>query len=109
MGAQLLKLTGKPYYRTEVLKFLDWAETDFLTEQHLYKRTESDPTPTPYIEGTLVEAHQVLCEVGISDACERAAQLANASAERFSNRLNMGPQFDTIYLHWMLAIWQPGR
>lgn len=103
LGAQLYRLTGKQYYRTEILKFLDWAESDFLTELRLYKRTESDPTPTPYIEGTLVEAHQVLCEVGISDACERAAQLANASAERFSNRLNMGPQFDTIYLHWMLV------
>ncbi|HEV7939139.1 MAG TPA: glycoside hydrolase family 76 protein [Solirubrobacteraceae bacterium] len=103
LGAQLLKLTGKQYYRTEVLKFLDWAESDFLTERHLYKRTESDPTPTPYIEGTLVEAHQVLCEIGISEACERAAGLANASAERFSNRLSMGPQFDTIYLHWMLV------
>ena len=45
---------------------------------------ESDPTPTPYIEGTLVEAHQVLCEIGIPEACERAAQLADASAERFS-------------------------
>ncbi len=103
LGSLLLKLTGKPYYRTQVLKFLDWAETNFLTELHLYRRTDSDPTPTPYIEGTLVEAHQVLCEVGISEACERAAQLANASAERFSNRLNMGPQFDTIYLHWMLV------
>jgi hypothetical protein len=103
LGARLLQLTGEPYYRTEVLKFLDWAESDFLTERRLYKRTESDPTPTPYIEGTLVEAHQVLCEVGIAEACERAAQLANASAERFSNRLTMGPQFDTIYLHWMLV------
>ncbi|HTB50425.1 MAG TPA: glycoside hydrolase family 76 protein [Solirubrobacteraceae bacterium] len=103
LGAQLLKLTGNAYYRTEVLKFLDWAESDFLTELRLYKRTDSDPTPTPYIEGTLVEAHQVLCETGISAACERAAQLADASAERFSNRLNMGPQFDTIYLHWMLS------
>jgi Glycosyl hydrolase family 76 len=103
LGAQLLKLTGEQYYRREILKFLDWAESDFVTELHLYKRTESDPTPTPYIEGTLVEAHQVLCETGIPDVCERAAQLANASAERFSNRLNMGPQFDTIYLHWMLV------
>jgi hypothetical protein len=103
LGAQLYKLTGKQYFRRQVLKFLDWAESDFLTELHLYKRTESDPTPTPYIEGTLVEAHQVLCETGDSQACERAAQLANASAERFSDRLNMGPQFDTIYLHWMLV------
>ncbi len=103
LGAQLFKLTGKQFFRQQVLKFLDWAESDFLTELHLYKRTESDPTPTPYIEGTLVEAHQVLCETGDSQACERAAQLADASAERFSDRLNMGPQFDTIYLHWMLS------
>jgi hypothetical protein len=103
LGALLLKLTGKSLYRTQVLKFLDWAESDFLTELHLYKRTDFDPTPTPYIEGTLVEAHQVLCETGLSEACRRAVQLADASAERFSNRLNMGPQFDTIYLHWMLV------
>jgi hypothetical protein len=98
----LLKLTGKLFYSEQVLKFLGWAETDFLTEHQLYKRTDFDSTPTPYIEGTLVEAHQVLCETGISEACARAAELADASAQRFSDRLNMGPQFDTIYLHWML-------
>jgi hypothetical protein len=103
LGAQLFKLTGKPVYRNEVLKFLDWAELSFTTERHLYKRTDFDPTPTPYIEGTLVEAHQVLCEGGVSESCARARGLADASGERFSNRLNMGPQFDTIYLHWMLA------
>jgi hypothetical protein len=103
LGAQLLKLTGRPLYRREVLKFLSWAQSSFLSERHLYKRTDFDPTPTPYIEGTLVEAWQVLCEVGASDACGRATELADASAERFSDRLNMGPQFDTIYLHWMLV------
>jgi hypothetical protein len=103
LGALLFKLTGEQSYRRQVLKFIDWAETDFLTERRLYKRTDFDPTPTPYIEGTLVEAHQVLCETGMREACERAAQLANACAERFADRLNMGPQFDTIYLHWMLV------
>jgi hypothetical protein len=102
LGAQLFKLTGKPVYRGDVLRFLGWAEANFTTERHLYKRTEFDPTPTPYIEGTLVQAHQVLCEAGVSPACARAVELADASAERFSDRLNMGPQFDTIYLHWML-------
>jgi hypothetical protein len=103
LGARLYQLTGKPFFLRQVLKFLDWAEANFLTERRLYMRTSFDPTPTPYIEGTLVEAHQVLCETGDSQACERAAELANASAERFSDRLNMGPQFDTIYLHWMLV------
>lgn len=103
LGAQLFKLTGKRSYRDEVIKFLNWADSNFRTEGGLYKRTDSDATPTPYIEGTLVEAHQVLCEAGSSEACARASQLADASAARFEDRLNMGPQFDTIYLHWMLA------
>jgi hypothetical protein len=102
LGAELLQLTDGSFYREQVLKFLGWAESSFLSELHLYKRTDSDPTPTPYIEGALVQAHQVLCEVGIAEACARAAELADASAQRFSDRLNMGPQFDTIYLHWML-------
>lgn len=102
LGALLYKATGKRFYHDQVLKFLTWADRSFLTERRLYKRTDSDPTPTPYIEGTLVEAHQVLCETGDSQACARAGELADASAQRFSDRLNMGPQFDTIYLHWML-------
>jgi hypothetical protein len=103
LGALLYKQTRKPFYRNQVVKFLSWADTSFLTERDLYRRTESDPTPTPYIEGTLVEAHQVLCEMGMHEACARATELADASAARFSDRLNMGPQFDTIYLHWMLV------
>jgi hypothetical protein len=103
LGAQLFKLTGEARYRDQVTKFLRWADSSFTTERRLYKRTDFDPTPTPYIEGTLVEAHQVLCEAGIGQACLRAAQLADACAMRFSDRLNMGPQFDAIYLHWMLV------
>jgi hypothetical protein len=102
LGSLLFKLTGGSFYREQVLKFLSWADASFLTERRLYKRTGFDPTPTPYIEGTLAEAHRVLCETGVSDACARATQLADASFQRFADRLNMGPQFDTIYLHWML-------
>jgi hypothetical protein len=103
LGALLYKVTANPSYRNEVLKFLGWADTNFVTERGLYKRTGFDPTPTPYIEGTLAEAHQVLCEAGVSSACGRGRQLADASFQRFQDRLNMGPQFDTIYLHWMLV------
>jgi Glycosyl hydrolase family 76 len=103
LGAELFKLTAKPIYRNRVLSFLSWAQANFLTERHLYKRTDFDSTPTPYIEGTLVETWQVLCETGRSEACARAAGLADACAQRFADRLNMGPQFDAIYLHWMLV------
>jgi hypothetical protein len=50
-----------------------------------------------------VEAHQVLCLAGQQSACARARELAHAAWERFESRLEMGPQYDTIYLHWMLA------
>jgi glycosyl hydrolase family 76 len=103
LGALLYKATGNPFYRREVLKFLRWGDASFVTERGLYKRTGFDPTPTPYVEGPLVEAHQVLCEGGVSEACGRAKQLAEASFQRFQDRLNMGPQFDAIYLHWMLV------
>jgi hypothetical protein len=102
LGARLYQLTGRSGYREQVAKFLGWADANFLTEGGLYKRTDFDPTPTPYIEGTLVEAQQVLCETGTEAACGRARQLADACARRFADRLNMGPQFDAIYLHWML-------
>jgi Glycosyl hydrolase family 76 len=102
LGALLFKLTGAVAYREDVLGFLNWADAHFVSERGLYKRTSFDPTPTPYIEGTLVEAHQVLCEAGVGQTCTWARALAGASYERFADRLNMGPQFDTIYLHWML-------
>jgi hypothetical protein len=103
LGALPFKDTRNRFYLNEVNSFLGWADGSFLTELGLYARTDSDPTPTPYIEGTLVEAHQVLCQAGQPSACARARQLADACWRRFAARLNMGPQYDTIYLHWMLV------
>jgi uncharacterized protein YyaL (SSP411 family) len=102
LGALLFQRTHNQFYLNQVNKFLTWADAHFLTEDRLYARTDSDSTPTPYIEGTLVEAHQVLCQTGQQAACARAKQLANACWQRFEARLEMGPQYDTIYLHWML-------
>ena len=103
LGTELYRLTHRALYLSEVNKFLDWAEADFLTEDSLYSLTSSNPTPTPYVEGPLVEAHQLLCELGQQSACPRAKQLAQDAWRRFEERINMGPQFDTIYLHWMLV------
>jgi hypothetical protein len=103
LGALLFQSTHNPFYLTEVNRFLSWADAHFLTELRLYARTDSDPTPTPYVEGPLVEAHQLLCQAGQQAACGRARELANACWNRFQARLEMGPQYDTIYLHWMLV------
>jgi uncharacterized protein YyaL (SSP411 family) len=103
LGALLFERTHNPFYLRQVDKFLTWADGHFLTELRLYDLTDSNPTPTPYVEGTLVEAQEVLCQAGQLAACARAKELADASWQRFEARLEMGPQFDTIYLHWMLV------
>jgi hypothetical protein len=103
LGALLFQRTGNPFYLNQVNTFLSWADAHFLTELRLYARTDSDPTPTPYVEGPLVEAHQILCQSGQQASCARARELANACWKRFEARLQMGPQYDTIYLHWMLV------
>ncbi len=100
LGAQLFKLTGKQLFRRQVLKFLDWAESDFLTERRLYKRTESDPTPTPYIEGTLVEAHQVLCETGDL----RSLRTRRPARERFRRTLLRPPDHGPTVRHDLPAL-----
>jgi Glycosyl hydrolase family 76 len=102
LGALLYQTTHKQFYLLQVEKFLGWAEAHFLTEDDLYAQSSLSSTPTPYVEAPLVEAHQILCEQGQQASCVRARQLADASWQRFQERLTMGPQFDTIYLHWML-------
>jgi hypothetical protein len=103
LGALLFEHTHNQFYLGQVDKFLAWADGHFLTELRLYDLTDSNSTPTPYVEGPLVEAHQILCQSGQQAACARAKELAEASWQRFEARLEMGPQFDTIYLHWMLV------
>jgi hypothetical protein len=103
LGALLYTTTRRASYLAEVNKFLTWADAHFLTDFRLYSQKGNDPTPTPYVEGPMVEAHELLCQAGQAAACARATELANACWQRFQARLNMGPQFDTIYLHWMLV------
>jgi hypothetical protein len=84
-------------------RFLAWGDAHFANDNGLYWRTGDDPTPTPYIAGPAVEAKRVLCQTLSQPAyCDQAAALANAAFQRFAYRLNMGPQFDVIYLHRML-------
>jgi hypothetical protein len=86
-------------------KFLSWGDAHFATRGGLYSRTQEDATPMPYVAGPEIEAKELLCMLPSSGSsyCAQAAALADAAYARFAYRLNMGPQFDVIYLHWMLA------
>jgi Glycosyl hydrolase family 76 len=91
-----------------VQKLLSWGDANFADPNGLYSRTQGDPTPMPYVAGPEIEAKELLCKLlpAANPYCAQAARLAGAAYQRFAYRLNMGPQFDAIYLHWMLVYGQ---
>jgi len=91
-----------------VKKFLSWGDAHFANFGGLYSRTQDDPTPMPYVAGPEIEANELLCRLSPAGNayCAQATELADAAYQRFAYRLNMGPQFDVIYLHWMLVYGQ---
>lgn len=91
-----------------VQKFLSWGDAHFANFGGLYSRTQDDPTPMPYVAGPEIEAKELLCKLlpTGNPYCAEATGLADAAYQRFAYRLNMGPQFDAIYLHWMLVYGQ---
>jgi hypothetical protein len=104
LGAELYAQTHRSYYADQVKRLFSWADQHMWNAgDQLYKRSDVDPTPMPYVEGPMIYAHRVLCDAtGDQSLCQRAAFLAGRASQRFQE-LSMGPQFDAIYLRTMLA------
>ena len=87
--------------------FLGWANTaGFSSADELYAGSSLDPTPIDYIEGPLIYAQAVLCRIGAdAGGCERAQRLKRTALDRFGYLLDFSPQYDAIYLQWMLALY----
>jgi hypothetical protein len=75
----------------------------------LYGARDTKDGPMPYVEGPMIVAHQRLCQAtGVQSYCERAETLATNASHFFGDRMRMGPQFDTVYIHWMLDYYSHG-
>jgi Glycosyl hydrolase family 76 len=88
-------------------KFLLWGNTvGFSAADGLYAGSSLNPTPIDYIESPLIYAQALLCKVTTNPAdCERVAPLTATSLRRFGQVLDFSPQYDAIYLQWMLALY----
>jgi hypothetical protein len=104
LAALLYEQTGSPYYAAQARKFIAWADGSFWNPRaQLYPRTETSATPMPYVEVPMIVASRVLCRAdGNQDDCRRAAALARAFRAWFPPEADMGPQFDAVYLRWLL-------
>jgi hypothetical protein len=107
LAALLYAQTHSPFALEEAQKYLAWADTaGFSPADGLYAASNLDPTPIDYIEGPLIYAQAVLCRATSTPAlCERAEQLKHTALVRFGYLLDFSPQYDAIYLQWMLALY----
>ena len=91
--------------------FLAWGNsTGFSAADGLYAKSNRSSVPEDYIEAPLIYAQQQLCAAtGVQADCARAQALTDTSLQRFGSQLDFGPQYDAIYLQWMLALYGADR
>jgi hypothetical protein len=107
LATLLYQQTHSSFALAQADRFLAWANTTgFSPADGLYAGSNLNTTPIDYIEAPLIYAQAVLCEVTATPAaCERAAQLQTTALDRFGALLDFSPQYDAIYLQWMLALY----
>jgi hypothetical protein len=105
LATLLYEQTKSSFALTQARKFLAWGNTSgFSTADGLYAGSSLNPTPIDYAEGPLIYAQALLCELTHTQTdCERSALQQTNSLRRFGYLLDFSPQYDAIYLQWLLA------
>lgn len=107
LATLLYQQTRSSFALAQAHEFLAWANTaGFSAANGLYTDTSVSSTPVDYVEGPLIYAQAALCRLtGAQDECARAEALKQTALSRFGFLLDFSPQYDAIYLQWMLALY----
>ena len=107
LATLLYQQTHSAFALAQAQRFLRWANSSgFSAANGLYAASNLNPTPIDYIEGPLIYAQATLCHLGgTAGECERAEVLKSTALSRFGYLLDFSPQYDAIYLQWMLALY----
>jgi hypothetical protein len=107
LAVLLYQQTRSSFDLAQARRFLAWANTaGFSVPDGLYADSSVNSTPIDYIEAPLIYAQAVLCRLAAApDECARAEQLKATALRRFGYLLDFSPQYDAIYLQWMLALY----
>ena len=107
LATLIYEQTHSSFALGEAEKFLLWGNTlGFSSSNGLYAASNINPTPIDYIESPLIYAQALLCkETGDAADCERVGPLTATALQRFGQILDFSPQYDAIYLQWMLALY----
>ena len=111
LATLIYQQTHSSFALAQALEFLGWANSSgFSPADQLYAGSSLDPTPIDYIESPLIYAQALLCRLtGTRDDCRRAEYLTATALRRLGELLDFSPQYDAIYLQWMLALYALDR
>jgi len=107
LATLLYEQTHSATYLADANMFLAWGNAQgFSAVDGLYAESDRVGTPEDYVEAPLIYAQQVLCTTaGATSDCAHASTLTNTALRRFGTTLDFGPQYDAIYLQWLLALY----
>jgi hypothetical protein len=111
LATLLYQQTHAHFALAQALRFLSWANTTgFSQTDQLYAASDLSPIPIDYIQSPLIYAQALLCRIHAAPAdCTLADYLTATALQRFGEPLDFAPQYDAIYLQWMLALYSLNR
>lgn len=107
LAALLYQATGRKSYLQTAQQYISWADSHILDKSNgLYMRDPSSPILMGYVQSPMMVGFESLCATTKNDKlCDRAEQLGSAALTQFTGTLHHGPQYDAVYLHWMLDVY----
>jgi hypothetical protein len=107
LAAMLYETTHKASYLRTARQYISWADSHIWDAKNgLYMRDPNSPILMGYVQSPFMLAFVSLCSTTSNDTlCDRAEQLGGSALAQFSDKLTHGPQYDAVYLHWMLNLY----
>jgi Glycosyl hydrolase family 76 len=113
LGILLYGADHEPWQLATVKKYVDWANSyDNHDERQLYLERPNQPeSVNDYVQAPLIYAQYLLCKNGAGEGyCVQAGRVAATLAEKDANaygyEYHYGPQYDVIFMQWMMAYGQ---
>jgi hypothetical protein len=113
LGILLYNEDHQVWQLEDVQAYVDWAnENDTHDERQLYLEQPNQPeSVNDYVQAPLIYTQYLLCQDLVGEGyCVRAgrtaATLAETHVSKAGFRYNYGPEYDTVYLQWMMAYGQ---
>lgn len=110
LGMLLYQADHEAWQLEDVKEYVDWGNAnDTHDERQLYLEKTNDPSSVnDYVQAPLIYAQYLLCQDGEGNSyCVHAGRLAATLAESHVSangyRYGYGPEYDAIFMHWMMA------